>query len=274
VEKTKSFQEIYSKYSRLDFTRLSDRPIAIRGLEARLIGGFPSKKGGHGIFGDSGFFHHGLLWRRGDDEPALRRIEFPDGQDGAPTWSWMAYQGGISYIDPADALKEYTTFDSVVWESADRLRSPWNRVISNEDYDDEDERSPRKKVKHMTSGPTERAEDWDLTAVARDFFPSLEIPRNGKEREKTKKSMIYYDVPGMSTRQGLKCVVVGWERHMKDVKDKTHYVLIVAPAPPGRRKGWLGLLTESGRVYERVGVGLMPGRSIDFEAPGLDVKVY
>ena len=291
VEKTKSFQEIYAQYSRLAFTRIEDRPLGIRGLETRLIRGFPSQKGGHGIFCDDGFLHQSLLWRRGHDEKTMERIHFPDG-GGAPTWSWMAYKGGISYVDPAEDLKEYTSFDSVVWET-ERLSTPWSRgaddtvvaekgasakggdfAVPPSAVDDRDfaQQPQPKRVKFPTNSHPSRGEDWDISAVARDFRTDHSGNGNGDGGGSPTWNIVY-DVPGMSDRPGLKCVVVGWEMLTKDVRDKTHYVLIVAPGRSGLGRG-TSVGAGGGKVYERVGVGVMPGRCVDLEGEGLDILIY
>ena len=102
------FQGLYKQYSRLDFTRYSDRPFAIAGLEKRLQSAF-NTRGAFGIFDDGdkedgGLFHRSLLWQRGEengDLPNMPTIEFPPARKvNVPSWSWMAYRGGIDYIDP------------------------------------------------------------------------------------------------------------------------------------------------------------------------------
>jgi hypothetical protein len=52
-EKIKFFQDIYERYSSIDLSFVSDRPVDIRGLEARLIGTF-GMAGGFGIIWGSG----------------------------------------------------------------------------------------------------------------------------------------------------------------------------------------------------------------------------
>ncbi|KAF2972464.1 hypothetical protein GQX73_g1098 [Xylaria multiplex] len=119
------FQDLYKQYSRLNFTHIEDRPFAIEGLENRLRTAYETG-GAYGIFDDGlgkGLFHRSLLWQRGEDEPApgLLRIVFPSGRKVAvPTWSWMAYRGGIDYVDPP--------FDQTIWEKED-IHPP--RIKSN-----------------------------------------------------------------------------------------------------------------------------------------------
>ncbi len=108
-------------YSRLRFSHWADRAVAISGLEKRLIDGFNSR-GGFGILDDrlapgvsgGSFLHRSLLWHRSAEERSLARITFPPSRQKVPTWSWMAYQGGIEYLE--------LPFDEVKWEE---IRSPW-----------------------------------------------------------------------------------------------------------------------------------------------------
>ena len=103
-EKTKGaqiylFKSLYTHFCRLQFTRSTDKPFAIIGLEQRLTQQFEDTSGA-GVFGK----HKGrcLLWRRGDEVDHLDRIIFEDKHPGThkpPSWSFMAHMGEIEYID-------------------------------------------------------------------------------------------------------------------------------------------------------------------------------
>lgn len=190
-EKIRLYQDLYMQYSRLAFSRIEDRPIAIAGLEKRLIREFGTN-GGFGVFDDGkGLLQRGLLWRRG--EKNLERIDFPsDWFMPVPSWSWMAYKGGIDYVDPP--------FGEIEWEHQE-IRSPWSARES--------------KTLHSTASvPLKQT----LTVVARDFAL-------GKPEDKS--SAIFYDIAGQTDGQNTKCVVVG--RHKSGVlaSDKLHYVLLI-----------------------------------------------
>ncbi|KAK0651145.1 hypothetical protein B0T16DRAFT_386632 [Cercophora newfieldiana] len=91
-KKIKLLQSLYEKYSKMNLSFAKDRPIAIKGLETRLIqtvGG----QGGYGVF--QGSLHRYLLWQRGK-QPLERIQEFSGGP--VPSWSWMAWKGGIEYM--------------------------------------------------------------------------------------------------------------------------------------------------------------------------------
>ncbi|KAH9880406.1 hypothetical protein IAQ61_000697 [Plenodomus lingam] len=124
------FQGLYEQYSRLGFSRPEDRPIAIAGLEKRLQRAFGTK-GTYGIFDDGelkedGLFGRSLLWRRSTvtgGAGSFARIDFrATGLARVPSWSWMAYQGGIEYTNPP--------FNSACWER-EELKAPWTRSGSH-----------------------------------------------------------------------------------------------------------------------------------------------
>ncbi|KAF1828300.1 hypothetical protein BDW02DRAFT_252799 [Decorospora gaudefroyi] len=97
-ERILRFQALYEQYSRLALSRDWDRPTAIDGLEQRLLSAM-QLKGGFGVFdgGETrGLLRRSLLWHRGDEEASLQRIKSVNGK--TPSWSWMAYTGGITYF--------------------------------------------------------------------------------------------------------------------------------------------------------------------------------
>jgi hypothetical protein len=94
-KKIKLWQGLYEQYSSMALTFPVDRPVAIRGLEKRLIRALDTI-GGYGVFDK--FLHRGLLWERAG--PNLKRIEFPNERyRPIPSWSWMAYDGSIRYME-------------------------------------------------------------------------------------------------------------------------------------------------------------------------------
>ena len=104
------FEEIYGTYSCLNLTKIEDRPVAIRGLEARLSK-FYRTKGYYGVF--EKFLVRSLLWRK--RFWTLKRIDFTKGQ-GVPSWSWMGYEGGIRYGVEKDWFK------GVDWKVGDGVK--------------------------------------------------------------------------------------------------------------------------------------------------------
>jgi len=164
-----------------------------------------------------------LLWQRGKSE-TLRKITFPPERNIAvPTWSWMAYEGGIDFLE--------LPLGGVNWQK-DEVHSPWN-ITAPEVY-------------HTT----DQTGSIELSAIARKFE---EQGTQGKE------SMVVYDIPE-NERQALRCVVMGKrkakEKEKVALENARHYVLFIAPQP------------GAPKIYERVGVGYMPGKFIELNAPG------
>ncbi|KAF6839177.1 serine/threonine protein kinase [Colletotrichum plurivorum] len=95
------FQSLYKKYSGLGFTKKTDRSVAIKGLEERLVKTFGTK-GGFGVF--NAYLQRSLLWQR--DDAAFEPIPYQKDRQ-VPSWSWMTYSGRISYVE--------APFDRVDW---------------------------------------------------------------------------------------------------------------------------------------------------------------
>jgi hypothetical protein len=105
------FTHLFEEYSRLAFSKDQDKHLAISGLEQRLTEAF-NVPNGAGVF--QKWQHRCLLWVRADGVDELTRIDFTNvrkGKDSSnstaqikpkmpPSWSWMAYVGGINYLNP------------------------------------------------------------------------------------------------------------------------------------------------------------------------------
>lgn len=222
------FQELYKQYSRLDFTRYEDRPVAIAGLEKRLQRAFRTQ-GAFGIFDDGSrpngsLFHRSLLWQRGEereDEWRLSPIAFPpERRIRVPSWSWMAYKGGIGYADPP--------FKSATWERND-IVPPWTRCTQ------------------QNGAPPEPEDVTEIRATVRSFNTA------GYRAGELK---LVYDTD--RTRgigdQRARCVVVARSNDTDVVNEKTFYVLLV--------------VAMGEDTYERAGAGFMLGRFIELSTPG------
>jgi len=216
---------LYKQYSRLEFSHDYDRPLAIAGLEQRLIYAFETE-GGYGVF--QVYFQRSLLWRR-DQDAAMSKIDFPKQQKfHVPSWSWMAHKGNIAFVDPP--------FDGMQWE--DEIRSPWD---------------PR-KASTSAWHTSEVGRRNDLRGVARNFHKPLGI------------GYVVYDERVPPRDRQVKCVVVGWEKLRSQIDESTqrHYVLLVAPKSNAEN--------ETG--FQRVGVGILQGSSIDWDGSGLPVHIF
>ena len=86
----------------------------------------------------------------------------------------------------------------------------------------------------------------ELSAIAREFDPGLAKPEE---------VLIVYDIPE-TVLLSVMCIVIGKEKGRDNSENARHYVLLIGPKD------------VKAKVYERVGVGFMPGSCIQLDAPG------
>lgn len=229
------FQDLYKQYSRLDFSEYADRPFAIAGLEKRLQRAFGTR-GAYGIFDDGdkpkgGLFHRSLLWQRGEeesDDKELFPIDFPSSRNiHVPSWSWMAYRGGIDYTDPP--------FQTAEWET-EEIVPPWTRGEN------------RKTL----SAPS--IDHVSLSVIVRDF--SI----RGWSSEEVK---LIYDTKRSRTSDGqhAQCVIVAKTKGGTSNQVRRYYVLLVevtnAPASRGEKiYRRIGVGVMLGKFISLVGPGI------------------
>lgn len=195
------YQDLFKLYSRLQFSKDEDRPFAIAGLEKRLRKAFGTK-GGFGIFDDGdkherGLFHRSILWRHGDEpefQSSLQPIDFSRRNYHVPSWSWMAYSGGIDYNTPEGGTAE--------WETND-ITEPWTRGS------------------HQTTISAPQNSIIPILAIVRNFQVANRLPDEAK---------LYYDTGQVqgSDGQRAQCVVVAKDKRGRFEGLKRHYVLLVA----------------------------------------------
>lgn len=176
------YQDLYQQYSRLQLSRPTDRPMAIAGLERRLIDSL-RVHGGCGVLDEAppGLLRRSLLWVRGgaDNTTGLRRIDFAGFAHPPPTWSWMAHEGGIEYLDVPGGKVE--------WEVRD-IVSPWTRIGTPGTWYSFDE-----------------SESMGIQVIVRDFVPDSTLRTRGWE------AGLVFDVPSSSATLPLnvQCVILG-----------------------------------------------------------------
>jgi hypothetical protein len=78
-------------YSERKLSYKTDRCVAMSGLQDRIAEAIPCE-GRYGTF--QTYLHRNLLWHASDAK--LRKIEY---EGHVPSWSWMAYDGGIRFLD-------------------------------------------------------------------------------------------------------------------------------------------------------------------------------
>lgn len=112
-------QSLFEFYSGLDFTRPTDRPVALLGLQKRMAQAFRARAA-YGMF--SVYFARGLLWKSADaPDRYMVPIEWAPGHY-VPTWSWLSKLGAITYLE--------TRFKTVEWATSD-FKNPLMRNTSD-----------------------------------------------------------------------------------------------------------------------------------------------
>jgi len=191
------FQDLYKRYSSLDLRNDFDRPIAIDGLQHRILTAL-GLKGGFGVLDEGaekmGLLRRSLLWVRAEMQE-LNRIDFPNDRNISvvPSWSWMAYTGGIDYISPP--------FNGVEWEA---LQSPWSGYEKG-DGDDEQE---------------DVGANIALVAEAREYEPLRGSPGE---------SLLAFDRPERPVAWETLCIVLGRQKGVA-LNDQRHYLLLIKAA--------------------------------------------
>jgi len=128
-------------------------------------------------------------------------------------------------------------FDGVQWEE-EEVRSPWS-------------------LSHAPGSSWHTGDSngrIDLTGMARELKVVL-----GDQQ-------IVFDGGVRPRGRAMKCVVIGRQKSeiATDVTRQTHYVLIVAQKPHA----------GNDKIYERVGVGSMPGSWIALDRPTSKVHIF
>lgn len=184
--KIELFQSLYQRYSNLSLSFAKDRPIAIKGLEKRLIQTFKTV-GGYGVF--DCYLYRSLLWK--SSRQALERIDsLSDGK--VPSWSWMAYTGGIEYLD--------VPFGRVSW--AENIQSPF-KILENEEYKNEDFKNDERRA-------------------------SLEIVAKSWRLDVRQAKGLVLDNASCSLDTSTRCVVLGSSKRAASDQAQKHYVLVVS----------------------------------------------
>ena len=205
---------LFEDYSKRDLSEKTDRAVAISGLEARIADVLKCQSR-YGIFQQ--FLHRNLLWQTSDNK--MERIVY-ENQD-VPSWSWMAYNGGIQFIK--------IPFGKVDW-------------INNLQFD----------KGHELALITDVGEFRDCTMeLDGKDYAILDFSR-------TKRGWIQYDVKEDEDLFKERCVVVGKmsnkDRDGLDIKE--YYILVVRPTSVDgeyERVG-VGLIQSDYVVRQRVNV--------------------
>lgn len=235
--KIRFFETLYEQYSKLDFTRPTDRSVGMAGLEKRLTRVY--KTAGEFAVLDS-FLHRSLLWQNPTGQP-MTKIAYEQDRK-VPSWSWMAVEGPIKYMD--------IPFDGVNWSKETDIQSPFE-AFTNAD----------------SATTNYHAPDKGIRATARDFSF---VP--GQDTGE-----LIWDRPGEDYDSLPKCVIVATQKMESLSEMQKMYVLLVMPLARNKNEGRNenGNGNEEGSVeeYERVGVAVMEKRHVDVGERGVEVRI-
>ncbi len=170
--------------------------MGILGLEQRLARTFETE-GEHGVL--KRYLQRSLLWRRDGSTP-LHPITYPDGRS-VPSWSWMAYEGAIAYVE-----------------------APFGGVDWNEDI-----------ALPFESGLYHHSARMRLGRPALEIFALARDINIGIDADQILKRMIL-DEAVVDDPTHLRCVVLGADK-TGEKTEKTHYVLIIKTTSSGLSDG-------------------------------------
>ncbi|KAF6818651.1 heterokaryon incompatibility protein [Colletotrichum plurivorum] len=179
-------QDLYERYSALAFTKLSDRAVAILGLQTRLARELDTQAA-HGSF--EIYFGRSILWKRHQPED-MTAIE--QSSLRVPTWSWFSKSGRIQYMS--------LEFNKIEWVTRD-FESPFARhpMLSGASYF------------------SNRDEDHNiLRGLARRVDVS----------EDQTSPQIVFDRENELTAEDLWVVVIGRDKEEEGVDAKAHVLVI------------------------------------------------
>jgi len=144
----------------------------------------------------------------------------------------MAYTGAIQYIEAG--------FDQYNWVE---VQSPWSRGPSGK--------------QHLGLSPALTMGGNDNVSLMAKLYDIVSA-----QEAITK---LYYDQPGGSEKVALQCIVVAIKKpeRSQTMEERPHYVMMVKPKASGDRVGM--------KVYERIGVGEVLGRSL--AARGTTIRI-
>ncbi|RSM01163.1 hypothetical protein CDV31_011472 [Fusarium ambrosium] len=206
-------QNLFKVYSTLKFTKSSDRPIAISGLEKRMMSAFKTR-GGYGVF--QAFFERSLLWQR-PESGSLARITYPADRN-VPSWSWMAYEGSITFVD--------APFDKVDWTKD--YESPFE-VDMGRRYWEANGSNPAPVLKSKSARRFSSSGDPD------EVFRGVRFDLD--------RAAFHHQL------SALRCIVIGKDKPSESKDAALHYVLVIAPPPSGKPQAYVrvgvGILVKS-----------------------------
>jgi hypothetical protein len=180
------YQDLYEKYTTFGLSYPTDRPRAIAGLEKRLMDALECA-GGYGIFqskklDEDSHFHRNLLWHRQRSKPTLKRLKFELHQGEVPSWSWMAFEGEIRYMN--------VPFGDI--ERAGDIVSPFETLTVGKLYPDIYPTRPAELQAPVYALAVENPDEVILDEPHRELARPLECVIVGKSKTLTNDQQTYY----------------------------------------------------------------------------------
>jgi hypothetical protein len=187
------FQDLFRTYSGLKFSRAWDRSIAMAGLERRLMTALKTKAG-YGIF--EAYLERSLLWVR-SKVGTLVPINYASDRS-VPSWSWMTYEGPISYVE--------APFDQIDW---------------TKDYE-----SPFKSDEGQSF--------WEANG---NYPPPALVCKKARKLSPSSfhdlvlQDAIVLDLPSrVHEIDQLRCVILGTQKVGRPGESRRHYAMVLAPS--------------------------------------------
>ena len=219
-------------YMKLNLTQATDRAIAFSGLEKRLADALYTKVR-YGII--EKFLHRSLLWQRGGEAQLKRTVPEDRSKRKVPSWSWMAYEGAIDFMDIASEQVDWS--QAVQFPSEDMLEC------------------------YVTDIKDCTIERKDEVFVVFDTGNGGEIATSKDSDDNKEKGWLRFDVDSFDIRT-LRCVVVGrdttWNHSSEEFRGEC-YVIVVKPRHGGK--------------YSRVGVGSLHHTIISLSVAGVLARI-
>ncbi|KAH8726729.1 heterokaryon incompatibility protein-domain-containing protein [Phaeosphaeriaceae sp. PMI808] len=201
---------LFQDYSERNLTVPTDKFVAISGLVNRIAGALECQSR-YGIF--QKYLHRNLLWQASDDK--MKEIAY---DHHVPSWSWMAYSGGIQFMDIP--LGDVDWFDHLRFDEECECD---HAIISNL---------------------------WTFQNCTMELNKAQYAVLDS---DGTHRGWIQYDIEGGKDLRKEHCVVVG-RRSNDGIKE--YYVLVVRPTSVNgeyRRVG-AGLIESDFVVGQRINV--------------------
>jgi hypothetical protein len=150
-------QNLLQDYSERALSRCTDRAVALSGLVARIASALRCE-GNYGIFGF--YLHRNLLWQRSGLQ-STKRIEYTPRD--VPSWSWMAYTGGIEFMDVG--FGKLDLFENLSFDKQDKQALITNVWEFQDCHLKETERAESEAARHTILDSCETERGWIMYDV-------------------------------------------------------------------------------------------------------------